>query len=173
MNDLFYILQNDLHNFADDNTKSTVSQTISDLIHLLTVKPNLAIDWFHWNSMIVNPDKFKAIVLTKARQDTFGNSISLKDHCITSEEFREESVSLLGITIDCRLSFDKHVNMLCRKAASQLSALKRLRPSIENGRSSRILVQPLCYQTLTTVHLFGTLQQPTSCKKLRRSSKGP
>ena len=109
MNDLFYILQNDLHNFADNNTISAVSQTISDLIHSLTVKSNLAVDWFHWNSMIVNPDKFKAIVLTKARQDTSGISISLRDHCITSEE----SVSLLGIIIDCRLSVDKHVSELC------------------------------------------------------------
>ena len=79
MNDLFYILQNDLHNFADDNT-------ISALIHLLTVKLDLAIGWFHWNSMIVNPDKFKAIVLTKDRQDISGISVSLRDHCITSEE---------------------------------------------------------------------------------------
>ena len=67
MNDLFYILQNDLHNFADDNTISAVSETISDLIHSLTVMSNLAINWFHCNSMIANPDKFKAIVLTKAR----------------------------------------------------------------------------------------------------------
>ena len=76
---------------------------------------------FHWNSM------------TKDRQDTSGISISLRDHCITSEE----SVSLLGITIDCRLSFEKLVSELCKKAASQLSALKRLRLFIEN----EILVQ--------------------------------
>ena len=44
MNDLFYLLQNDLHNFADDNTISAVSQTISDLTHLLAFKSNLAID---------------------------------------------------------------------------------------------------------------------------------
>ena len=44
MNVLFYILQNDLHNFVDDNTISAVSETISDLIHSLTVKSNLAID---------------------------------------------------------------------------------------------------------------------------------
>ena len=97
-----------LHNFVDDSIISAVGQTISDLIHSLTVKSNSAIDLFHWNSMIVNPDKIKATVLTKARQDTSGISISLRDHCITSEE----SVSLLGITIDCRLSFGKHVSKL-------------------------------------------------------------
>ena len=159
MNGLFYILQNDHHNFADDNTRSAVNQTISDLIDLLTVKSNLAIDWFHWSSMIVNPDKFKAIVSMKARQDTSGISISLRDHCITSEK----SISLLGITIDCRLCFDKHVNKLCKKAASQLSALKWLRPFTENERTHRILFQvfvlsnfnycPLVWYSTTTNQL--------------------
>ena len=41
--------------------------------------------------MIVNPDKFKAIVSTKARQDTSGISVSLKDHCITAGSRIKES----------------------------------------------------------------------------------
>ena len=167
MNDLFYLLQNDLHNFADDNTISAVSQTISDLTHLLAFKSNLAIDWFRWNSMIVNPDKFKAIVLTKARQDTSGISINLRDHCITSEE----SVSLLGITIDCRLSFDKHVSTLCRKAASQLSALKRLRPFIENEKTRRILVQAFVLSNFNycpLVWYFTTANQLQKVEKIQQ-----
>ena len=167
MNDLFHILQNDLHNFADDNTISAVSQTISDLTHLLAFKSNLAIDWFRWSSMIVNPDKFKAIVLTKARQDTSGTSINLRDHCITSEE----SVSLLGITIDCRLSFDKHVSTLCRKAASQLSALKRLRSFIENEKTRRILVQAFVLSNFNycpLVWYFTTTNQLQKVEKIQQ-----
>ena len=167
MNDLFCIHQNDLHNFADDNTISAVSQTISDLIHLLTVKSNLAIDWFHWNSMIVNPNKFKAIVLTKARQDTSGISVNLRAHCITSEE----SVSLLGITIDCRLSFDKHVSTLCKKVTSQLSALKRLRPFIENQRTRRILVQAFMLSNFNycpLVWYFTTTNQLQKIEKIQQ-----
>ena len=96
MNDLFYLLQNNLHNFADDNTISAVGSTIPDLVDLLTEKSNLAIDWFHANSMIVNPDKFKAIVLTKSKQDTSGIPIGLRGHCIDSQN----TVTLSGITID-------------------------------------------------------------------------
>ena len=43
MNDLFYLLENDLHNFADDNTVSAVSETVSELTNSLTLKSNLAI----------------------------------------------------------------------------------------------------------------------------------
>ena len=87
--------------------------------------------------MIVNPDKFKAIVLTKSRQDTSGIPINLKEHCITSEN----TVTLLGIKIDRRLSFEKHVSELCKTAASQLNALKRLRPYILEEKTRKILIQ--------------------------------
>ena len=120
INNLFFSHDRDLYNVADHNTISAVSETILELVHSLTSKSNLAIDWFNSNSMIVNPKKFKAIVLTKSRQDTYGIQINLKDHCITSEN----TVTLLGIKIDCRLSFEKHVSKLCKTAASKLNALK-------------------------------------------------
>ena len=84
INDLFFLLDSELHNFANDNTISAVSETIPELVDSLTSKSNLAVGWFNSNSMIVNPDKFKAIVLTNSGQDTSGIQVSLKDHCITS-----------------------------------------------------------------------------------------
>ena len=122
INDLFYILQNDLQNFADDNTISAVADTLSELISSLTFKSGLAIDWFEYNPMIVNPDKFKAIILSKSRHDTSGIPLTLGNQSITNQT----SVTLLGVTIDCELSFDKHVSDLCETAASRLNALKRL-----------------------------------------------
>ena len=70
--------------------------------------------------MIVNPDKFKAVVFTKSKQDTSGIPISLKDHYIASQD----TVKLLGITTDYRMSYEEHVSGLCKTVASQLSALK-------------------------------------------------
>ena len=111
-NDLFFLLDRDLHNFADDSTISAVSETILELVDSLTSKSNNS------NSMTVNPDKFKAIALTKSGQDTSGIQINLKDHCITSEN----TATLLGIKIDSRLSFEKHASKLCKTAASKLNA---------------------------------------------------
>ena len=64
INDLYCVLQSDLHNFADDSTTSAISDTVSDLVNSLTDKANMAVDWYHVNNMIVNPEKFKAILLT-------------------------------------------------------------------------------------------------------------
>ena len=126
----------DLHNFADDNTISIVADTLSELISSLTFKSGLAIDWFEYNSMIVNPDKFNAIILSKSKHDTSGIPLTLRNQSITTQK----SVTLLGVTIDCELSFDKHVSDLCKTAACRLNALKRLRPFISSEKTRKILV---------------------------------
>ena len=70
INDLFFIIESySIHNFADDNTLSVWANTVSDLINKLESDINFAIEWFKMNKMIVNPDKFQAIVLNKKRPD--------------------------------------------------------------------------------------------------------
>ena len=65
MNDIFFLLGSDLHNFADDNTVTAVAEAIQDLINSLEVKTGNAIEWMKDNDMIANPNKFQSIVLTK------------------------------------------------------------------------------------------------------------
>ena len=80
INDLYYILQSDFRNFADDNTISAISDTVSSLVNSLTDKANKAVDWFHINKIIVNPEKFKAILLTKRKKNTTGYPIIFRGH---------------------------------------------------------------------------------------------
>ena len=72
MNDIFFLLGSDLHNFADDNTVTAVAETIQDLINSLEVKTSNIIEWMKDNDMIANPNKFEAIVLTKTDHNTAG-----------------------------------------------------------------------------------------------------
>ena len=72
--------------------------------------------------MIVNPGKFKSILPSKSRENLSDYQIKLRGHGIETKEF----VILLGVTIDSKLSFEKHVSQLCQQASSQLNALKRL-----------------------------------------------
>ena len=65
MNDIFFLLGADLHNFVDNNTVTAVAETIHDVINILEVKTSNAIEWMKDNDIIVNPNKVKAIVLTK------------------------------------------------------------------------------------------------------------
>ena len=72
--------------------------------------------------MIANPSKFDAILLTKYRRDTIGKTLKIKNNLIQSES----KVELLRLTIDNQLSFHSHISSICKKAAKQLNALKRL-----------------------------------------------
>ena len=45
------------------------SETVEGLINILQTETEKSIDWMENNDMIVNPDKFNAIILTKDRRD--------------------------------------------------------------------------------------------------------
>ena len=68
LNDLFSTLKLcDLFNFADYNTISTTADNIDQLLLTLKHESELAVKWFTDNQMIVNPDKFQAMVLQNSR----------------------------------------------------------------------------------------------------------
>ena len=55
--------------------------------------------------MQVNPGKFQAIVSVKRGQDDCG-SFTIQDNTVKCED----SVKLLGVTIDYMLNFDLHIS---------------------------------------------------------------
>ena len=86
--------------------------------------------------MTANPEKFQAILLRKNQTNTSGEEINIDGKMIKSEE----TVKLLGITLDYRLDFDPHISNLCKKSATQLNVLKRLKVFI-SFKEKQILVQ--------------------------------
>ena len=123
INDLFYFVGEDsLHNFADDNTISGNALSLNKLIQELQTLTEGTISWFDQNHMIANPSKFHAIVIRKHRKDTEGIEININGKVLKIES----EVPLLGIMLDNRLTFDIHIGNICKKAANQLNALKRL-----------------------------------------------
>ena len=105
MNDIFFLLGSDLHNFADDNTVTAVPETIQGLINSLEVKTSNAIKWMKDNDLIANPDKFKAIVPIKTDQNTADIKLKFSGKTILSGN----EIDLLGDTIDTKLSFDSDI----------------------------------------------------------------
>ena len=117
MNDIFFLLGSDLHNFADDNTVTAVAETIQDFINSLEVKTSNAIEWMKDNDMIANPNKLKAIVLTKTDHNTAGIRLEFSGNTI----FSSNEIDLLGVTID----INSHITKICRNSSRQHNALKR------------------------------------------------
>ena len=117
-----FLLGSDLHNVADDNTTTVVAETIQGLVNSVEVKTSNAIEWMKDNDMTANPDKFKAIVLTKSDHNKAGIKFEFSGKTILSSN----EIDLLGVTTDTKLSFDSHITKICRKASGQLNGLKCL-----------------------------------------------
>ena len=72
--------------------------------------------------MVVNPDKFQSIIINRLGKLKNSYEILIDNHKI----HLENSVTLLGIEIENKLNFGKHVTTVCQKAGRQLNALSRI-----------------------------------------------
>ena len=94
--------------------------------------------------MIANPDKFKAIILSKEKLNTIDITFNFKGQNISAKE----EVDLLGTTIDSKFTFETHISRLCRKAAGQLNVLKRLSYYIP-VETSKVLVEAFIFSNFS------------------------
>ena len=76
--------------------------------------------WFRENKMVVNSEKFQAILNSKEAQGAHKMIIDNK------EIKTANSINLIVINIDNELRFNEHISILCSKAAMQLKALSKL-----------------------------------------------
>ena len=85
--------------------------------------------------MIINPDKFQAIILDKKKSNLTNIPLTIDNQTIKSVP----SVELLGGHLDDKLDFNLHVSNICRSAANQLNALIRLK-SYLSFNAKRVLI---------------------------------
>ena len=77
--------------------------------------------WFKSNHMVANPQKFQSMFLGTRKKVDLCLDINGKTSRTTS------SVNLLGVEIDWKLKFNKHVNQNCKNAYNKTKALARVR----------------------------------------------
>ena len=56
-----------MYNFKDDNPLSAIAKNVKELKTTLQSELEVVINWFKNNKMIVNPEKFQAIILYKQK----------------------------------------------------------------------------------------------------------
>ena len=93
------------------------------MIGVLEEEAGLALNWRKQSQTIASPEKFHAILIKKEQTNLSGEDLNIKNEQIKSEE----RVKVLGIYLDCKLNFEKHIRQIYRKPASQLNVLKRLK----------------------------------------------
>ena len=124
INDIFYFLDKvKIANYADDNSTYAVEENILNLLKTLEAETSTVLNWFKINEMKSNQDKCHLFV-----PDTNNKYYSSKSFIYLDNEFleSEDSVKLLGVDIDNKLDFTKHVTTMLKKGNQKLHALMRI-----------------------------------------------
>ena len=110
LNDLyFFITKVSLHNYADDNILSAYSSNLNSLIDILTEESQNTINWLKANHMTVPPKKFQARLVSK-RKNTIPEDLTISINDVNIKP--NNSVKLLGITLNKTLNFEKHMSSI-------------------------------------------------------------
>ena len=117
--------------------------------------------------MIVNPDKFQSIVIDRKGQTNNPTKLTIDGSEISSEN----SVILLGLEIDSKLNFDKHISKLCNKCARILNALCRIKRFLALNER-KILVNSFIYVNFNYCPLVWHFCTKESTYKIENIQKG-
>ena len=111
--------------------------------------------------MIANPNKFQVILLGKGRSDNANIEVEIGYEKISSTL----SVKLLGVHIDDKLTFNEHINKICKSDGNQLNALIRLK-SFLGLKEKDVLVNSFTYSNFNYCPLVWMLSHKKSLDKI-------
>ena len=122
------------------------------------------VEWFKVNSMVANPGKFQIMFLgvnsNECIRFEFGSTI------LTAKN----EVRLLGIDIDHKLNFNKHIETLCKQASQKTNAILRIRKFLSNEKAYKLIqafVMPRFYYC-PIVWMFCSRQSLTLINKIHK-----
>ena len=104
----FGLKEIDIYNFADGITPYVCDSNLKSVLETLEHISELAIAWFEMNYIKLNADKCHLLVSGNKN----GQIWAKLDRDVVWES---NDVELLGITLNNKLKFDKHVSNICSK----------------------------------------------------------
>ena len=111
--------------------------------------------WFSNNKMIVNPNKFQAILLNKSKSTHVKDTMNIGNEKIESLSV----VKLLKIEIGNKFNFNNHINTICRSAADQLNVFIGLKRFL-GTEERKVLIQNL---VLSNFNYLSTCMDAVQC----------
>ena len=118
--------------------------------------------------MVVDDEKFQAIVVKKNAKMKDSYPLNINDLTINSEN----SIKLLGIEIDNKLSFEQHVSTLCNKASNQLNAIGRIE-KLMGFKEKEVLLNSIVYSKFNYCPLVWHFCSSKSLCKIEKIEEQP
>ena len=177
---LFLLFINDLPNatnfrtqlFADDTTFQVSGLDLSDLFNIANTELEKSAVWFRANKLTLNVKKTKFMVFSETNTKIGNNSLKIGGTTIdqVGSNCKEKYFKFVGHVLDDRLSWEGHVEHICKKLASAnfgINSSKNFLP---------LNIRKILYYSLFDSHLnFGNLlwgcAKPKLLKKVETLQK--
>jgi len=134
--------------YADDTQFSSASHDIDELITNLNSDLTNVRKWLNTNKLQMHPSKTKLMFIGSQHNINNLNKEPLKISQIAINNkpvTRTVEQKCLGVLIDEKLNWEKHIEMICKKASMGISAMRRIKPYVSRNTldaAYKALVQP-------------------------------
>ena len=140
INDIFYFINDaKLANYADDTTAYISKKGVFPFLHALKSETEIVLEWFKLNEMKSNSDKCHMIIAENEHRPAYTSNTFIYLEKEKQLLQNEEDVKLLGVWIDDKMTFEKHVRTLLKKANQKLHALMRVAKYISEDKLRTIM----------------------------------
>ena len=109
--------------YADDTTMYCVGESVDQITTTLNKALEELVLWCKHNFLVPHPKKCKGMILKRNHFIGPLGSLKINQHLIK----RSSSSKLLGVTIDNKLTWTKHISELRRGFVNKLNLIKRSR----------------------------------------------
>ena len=131
INDIFFFLDETfIANYADDNTFFATGKSVNELLNRIEYETSIVLDCFKINEMKSNENKCHLIIPNETNV-----SVNIGQECLKAED----SVTLLGIIIDSKLNFTRHIEKMLKKGNQKLHALARISKYVNRKQMKLIM----------------------------------
>ena len=139
---MFFIVEDcDIANYADDSFLYLSGKNVEEVLNSLeNVSSNLL------------QNELKGNASNRHFQTSSGENVHV--NISTSQIKNCDFKRLLGIGVDCKLSFENYINQVCSKAKAKIKALARIAHFLYK-RKRKLLMNDFSNLSLVIVHFHG------------------
>ena len=119
--------ESNVANCVDDTTLYACEKKLYDAQRKLASESLILFEWFHDNYLKANSEAHVML--------TTDNKLNVKGSPISNQKI----VKLLRVTVDNKLSFEPHLNLVCKKVSQTLHAIVRVSKFISKKKVTVIM----------------------------------
>ena len=157
-NDLSYNVDFGLSMYADDHQIYVEGKDMCTVVEKLQESATLTTNWYDSNLLQGNMN-------IRNKSVNYGDKTSIT---VNGKDIMEsDKLELLGVTIDCGLTFNLHISNVCKKASQRIGVIMRLRNLIPTEAKFH-LFKAAILPHLTYCHLVWHFCRASDTRRLER-----